>query len=224
MVGGISWVSTAEYYSHLNRIVNARLGGNHSIKCVLASLDFAEIVANNERNDHEANYVLVLDAAERVKAGGADGLMLCVNTMHMFADRLQADVGLPLIHIASAAAEVAVGRNMKTVGLLGTRFVMEMGFYRKRLEDAGLAVLTPMEEDRAFIHRAIFEELTHDRFLDETKQRFMTIVDGLAARGAQGVVLGCTEIPLLMKDAATELPLLDTTRIHAEAAVDFVLA
>src|SRR5579871_5660260 len=193
MIGGTSWVSTVEYYSHLNRMVNARLGGSHSIKCVLVSLDLAEVIENNERNI-EDNYPLVVDAAERLKLARADAIMFGANTMHLFADRLERQVGLPVINIATATAEVAIGKGMRKVGLLGTRFVMEMDFYRSKIEAAGLEALLPEPDDRAFINRAIFEELTLDQFLDETRNRFLKIVESLKSRGADGVVLGCTEI------------------------------
>src|SRR5579862_8841869 len=164
-------------------MVNERLGGSHSIKCVLLSLDLAEVLANNERNI-EDNNPLFVDAAQRLKLAGAEGLLLAANTMHLCADLVEAEVGLPVIHIASATARIAVEKGMGTVGLLGTRFVMEMEFYRRKLEDAGLTVLLPESGDREFVNRAIFEELTRDKFLDSTRERFLGIIYDLAVRGA----------------------------------------
>lgn len=222
LIGGVSWHSTVEYYSHLNRMVSERLNG-HSAKCLIASLDFGEVVANNAADDQEANFRLIDAAAQTLRDAGAQCLLICANTMNMFTDRVSAATGLPVIHIATAAGEAAKRLGFSTVGLLGTKYVMEMDFYRTRLEACGLTVLTPNQEERDYIHRNIYDELTNGRFTDEAKQKYLAIIVGLVGRGAEGIVLGCTEIPILLRDVESTVPLLDTTMLHAQAAVDFML-
>jgi aspartate racemase len=225
LVGGTSWVSTLEYYRHLNEEVRRRLGGHDAARCILYSLNFGDVQRAKE-GDPEQTKVreMVVDAARRLADAGADGLMLCANTMHWFAEEVERAVPLPLIHIASATGERILTEGLRSVGLLGTLQTMERDFYRKRLEAMGITVLVPETEARQFVDRAIFEELVMDRFRPETKLAFLDIIETLRRRGAQGVVLGCTEIPLLIKPADCSLPLFDTLAIHARAGVDFSLA
>ena len=219
LVGGVSWVSTVEYYTLLNQMVNARLGGNNTARCNIVSLQFGEITANNDRNDHEANYRLILQAAIDLAGTGCDLLVLCANTMHMHADRVIAAVPIELVHVAEVTAEAVKERGIETVALLGTKYVMEGSFYRRKFEKAGVQVLTPNEADRAYIHQAIFDELTKEKFLPETKQRFLEIIASLEEQGAKGVVLGCTEIPLLISQSDSAIPLFNTIQLHVAAAV-----
>jgi len=225
LIGGTGWVSTLEYYRALNEGINRRLGGHEACRCILYSFNFGDIMRAREA-DPELREVrkMVLDAASRLASGGADGIMLCANTLHWFAEDVEKAIPLPLIHIARAAAAQINIASLTRVGLLGTRPTMERDFYRKPLEEAGLEVLVPDEAERAYIDRTIFDELLQEIFKEETKSRFLEIVEALRLRGAQGVILGCTEIPLLLKQADCSLPLFDTLRIHVEAGVDWALA
>ena len=225
LIGGTGWVSTLEYYRGLNETVNRRLGGHESCRCVLSSFNFGDIMRAREAAPNQAEVrKLVVQAAGRLASTGVEGIMLCANTLHWFAEDVERAIPVPLIHIARAAAAQINRAGLTRVGLLGTRPTMEQDFYRKRLEEAGIEVLVPDEPKRAFIDRAIFEELLKEVFREETKARFLDIVEDLRLRGAQGVVLGCTEIPLLLKPSDSPLPLFDTLRIHVEAAVDWALA
>jgi len=225
LIGGMSWESSVEYYRLINEGVRERLGGLHSAKCVLYSVDFAEVEALQHQGNWAAATRLMVDAARRVERGGADCLVICTNTMHKMADAVQAAIGIPLLHIADAAAAKAKSRGLRTVGLLGTRFTMEEDFYTGRLaERHGLTVLIPPEEEREVVHRVIFDELCAGEIREPSRASYAAIMDRLAARGAEGIVLGCTEIGLLVRDSDCRVPLLDTTRLHAAAAVDFALA
>ncbi len=219
LIGGVSWVSTVEYYTALNQMVNARLGGNHSAKCHLVSLEFGEITANNERNDHEATGQLVLQAARDLAGAGCEILVICANTMHMFADRIREEVPIELVHVAEVTAGSVLEAGIDTVTLLGTKYVMQGDFYIDKLQASGLRVLTPDEADQDYIHAAIYSELTKNQFLPETRSRFLDIIAKLEKQGAKGVILGCTEIPLLIKPKDCPLPLFDTAKLHAAAAV-----
>jgi aspartate racemase len=224
LVGGTSWVSTVEYYRIINGEINARRGGQSSARIVLYSVDFGEIEALHARGDFEGVGSLLADGARRIASGGAECILLCANTMHMHAERVQAAVSVPLIHLVEATAREVRRSGIDTVGLLGTRLTMERDFYAKRLNAAGIAVLVPEKGEREFIHRTIHEELVRSVFLPESRAGFLAIIRGLAARGAQGIVLGCTEIPLLVEPGQSPLPAFDTTRIHALAAVEFALS
>ena len=223
LVGGTGWVSTVEYYRLINQETNRRLGGLNFARCVLYSLDYGVIDEFNRRNNTEGIYALVLDAARKLMNAGAECLLLCANTMHMHAEKIMQAVPLPLIHIASATADEIVRHKISKVGLLGTKMTMEMDFYKKRLNHAKIDVLVPDKEDREFINQAINKELLVSQFLPKSKQRFLEIIQKLGDQGAKGIVLGCTEIPLLIKQEDTELPVFDTTVIHSLAAVDFAL-
>lgn len=224
LIGGTTWLSTVEYYTHINRLVNEQLGGDTSAELVLASLNFAEVVENNDKDDLEANYRIFFDAAIRLKAAGAEALVPCANTMHMYADRFVADVGLPVIHIAAATAVAARAHGCKRVAVLGTRYTMSSSFYPQKMAEAGIETVFPSKEDRESINRAIFDELVRDVFKPETKRMFVQITERLVADGVDGVALACTEIPLLIKQEDVSVPVFDTTRIHAQAAVAFSLS
>ncbi|PKN92619.1 MAG: aspartate racemase [Chloroflexi bacterium HGW-Chloroflexi-6] len=224
MIAGMSWESSLEYYRLVNEGVKARLGGLHSAKCVLVSVDFAEIeVLQRESRWDEATQAMI-DVARQVQAGGADFLLICTNTMHKMAEQVQASIDIPLLHIADAAAKAIKARGLRKVGLLGTRFTMEENFYRGRLaEKYGLEVLIPDETDRAIVHHVIYEELVLGKIVPASKLEYQRIIENLIQQGAEGIILGCTEIGLLVKDEDSRVPLFDTTSIHALAAVEMAL-
>ena len=225
LLGGMSWESSAEYYRILNQTVKARLGGLHSASCLLYSVDFAEIEALQRSGDWENLTHTMIEAAQRLENAGADCLLVCTNTMHRMAPEIEDVLQIPLLHIADAAGDAIAARGIKTVGLLGTRFTMEGDFYRKRLEEKfDLEVLIPNDAERDIVHRVIYNELVKGEIREASRQAYLVVVDGLQSRGAEGVILGCTEIPPLVRQADTQLPLFDTTRLHAEAAVDWALA
>jgi aspartate racemase len=224
LIGGMSWESTVPYYQVINRVVGERLGSLHSAKIALYSVDFHEI----EQLQHAARWAesgaILADAARAVRRAGADFLVLCTNTMHKVAPQIEAAVDIPLLHIADATAARVTAAGMRTVGLLGTRFTMEQDFYRGRLEERhGLEVLTPPAEDRDLVHRVIYGELCLGQVLDGSRAAFRDVVAGLVTRGAQGVILGCTEIGLLLRPEDAPVPLFDTATIHAEAAAMYAL-
>ena len=225
LLGGMSWESSAEYYRILNQTVKARLGGLHSASCLLYSVDFAEIEALQRSGDWENLTHTMIEAAQRLENAGADCLLVCTNTMHRMAPEIEDVLQIPLLHIADAAGDAIAARGIKTVGLLGTRFTMEGDFYRKRLEEKfDLEVLIPNDAERDLVHRVIYNELVKGEIREASRQAYLAVIDGLQSRGAEGVILGCTEIPPLVRQADTQLPLFDTTRLHAEAAVDWALA
>ncbi len=220
LLGGMSWESTLSYYRIINEGVKAALGGLHSAQIALYSVDFDSIQRLQKAGDWAAAAQALADAARKVEAAGADCLLICTNTMHRVADEVQGAIGIPLLHIADATAEVIVQANAKTVGLLGTAFTMEQDFYKGRLaEKFGIDVLVPDADDRGVVHRIIYEELCVGKFSPESKQAFLRIIEALGDQGAEAVILGCTEIGLLVTQADTTIELLDTTRIHAERAV-----
>ncbi len=220
MIGGMSWESSLEYYRIVNEAVKERLGGFHSAKCVMYSVDFEEIERFQHQGDWDAATEVMVDAARRVERGGADLLLICTNTMHMMAEAVEESVDIPLLHIVDVTAEAIHARGQKAVGLLGTRFTMEQDFYRGRLQDRhGISVLIPEEEERKVIHGILYNELCLGEIRSASRDMFRRIIDGLAARGAEGVILGCTEIPLIVNQEDYELPLYDTTALHARAAV-----
>jgi len=221
LIGGMSWESTVPYYRQINEAVKARLGGLHSARIVLYSVDFHEIEALQRSGDWAAAGRLLGDAGRALKAAGADFLVLCTNTMHKVAADIEAASGLPLVHIADPTAAEIRRAGLSTVGLLGTRFTMEQAFYRDRLVDRhGLQVLVPDDDDRAVVHRIIYEELCLGVIAPASRAAYQRIIEGLVARGAQAVILGCTEISLLVGPGDAEVPLFDTTALHAKAAAD----
>jgi len=225
LLGGMSWESTVLYYSTINEETKRRRGGLHSAPICLVSVDFAEIERLQHRNEWEAATEIMIDAARAVEAGGAGCLVICTNTMHKLADPVQAGIGIPLLHIADATGESLRADGVGKVALLGTRFTMEEDFYRKRLEvEFGLEVLTPDESGRETVHRVIYDELCLGVVSPDSRKSFLGIIDDLGAAGAEAVILGCTEITMLVQAEHTDMKLYDTTRIHAEAAVDWALA
>jgi aspartate racemase len=224
LLGGMSWESTLEYYRIINQGVKARLGGSHSAQCLLYSVDFAEIEALQHAGEWDALTQAMIAAVQRLERGGADCLVICTNTMHRMADKVQAYTPLPLLHIADATAAAIKAQGLQTVGLLGTRFTMQGDFYRGRLErQHSLQVLVPDQVGMDAVHRVIYDELIKGIIREESRQIYLEVIADLAARGAQGVILGCTEIPLLVKQADVAIPVFDTTAIHAQAAVDWAL-
>ena len=224
LVGGMSWESTLEYYRVINQYTKERLGGFHSAKVVLYSVDFAEVESQQHEGRWDDLTRLMIDAAQRVERAGAEVLVICTNTMHKMADDVQGKIRIPILHIVDAAAEAIKSRSIKKVGLLGTRFTMEQDFYKQRLiRNHGLEVIIPEKKEREAIHRILYNELCLGEIKEQSKGTFRAIIAGLKARGAQGIVLGCTEIPILVSQDDYRIPLFDTTTLHARAAVDFAL-
>ena len=225
MIGGLSWESTANYYRDINQGVKAKLGGLHSARIVLNSVDFAEIEVLQHKGQWQEAGDILAHSASSVEKGGADFLVLCTNTMHKVSDQIQSAIEIPFLHIADATAQVLVKQGVTKVGLLGTRFTMEDTFYKGRLEsDYQIAVETPDAPDRDLIHRVIYEELCQGVISDTSRQAFLKVIDKLAGQGVQGVILGCTEIAMLVSSRDTDVPLYDTARIHTDAAVAMALA
>ena len=225
LIGGMSWESSAEYYRLINAEVRDRLGPLRSAQLLMHSVDFGPIERAQHAGRWDETALILEDAARRLRAGGADCVVLCTNTMHKLADRIEAAAGLPFLHIADPVGAAAKAQGFMRVGLLGTAFTMEQDFMKGRLAQAhGLEVLVPGDEDRAAVHRIIYEELCTGVIRDASRAIYQRVIAALAARGAQAVILGCTEIMLLVKPADSSLPTLDTTVLHAQAAVDFALA
>ncbi len=224
LLGGMSWESTELYYRLINEGVKSRLGGLHSARVALVSVDFHEIEQMQQAGAWEQAGAALARSAQEVEAAGADFLLLCTNTMHKVAPQIEAAIGIPLLHLADATARSILDAGMTSVGLLGTAFTMEQEFYRDRLAEHGLNILIPPADDRAVVHRVIFEELVLGDVREESRAEYVRIIDGLAARGAQGVIEGCTEIGILVQQMHTPVPLFDTTAIHAHAAVEMALA
>jgi aspartate racemase len=224
MIGGMSWESSSEYYRIINETVKAKLGGLHSAKSLMYSVDFSEIEALQHQGNWDKATQLMIEAAQYVEAGGADFVIICTNTMHKMADDVQKNIGIPLLHIADATAEVIKARGLHKIGLLGTKFTMGEDFYRGRLvEKHSLDVIIPQADDRAIVHRVIYEELVLGRINPASRAEYQHIIETLVEAGAQGIILGCTEIGLLVKDEDSRAPLFDTTRIHAVKAVEVAL-
>jgi aspartate racemase len=225
VIGGMSWESTLEYYRIINEAVKEKLGGFHSAEMVLYSVDFAEVEALQHRGEWDRAAVLLTAAARRVEAAGADFALLATNTMHRVFDEIQRGIRIPLLHIADVAGREIQARGLKRIGLLGTRFTMEQEFYKGKLaRDFGIEVLIPDEAERQAIHGILYNELCLGAVKGASREVFRKIIGGLESRGAQGIVLGCTEIPLLVKQKDYGLPLFDTTDLHARAAVDLALS
>ena len=225
LIGGMSWESSVEYYRIINEVTKAQLGGLHSAKSIMVSVDFAEVEAlQHQEQWHEAGQ-LMADAAQRLERAGADFIVLCTNTMHKLADDIQSHTTIPFLHIADATAQQIKASSLKTVGLLGTRFTMEQDFYRGRMVDQhGLTVLTPELADRERVHQVIYDELCRGVVNPASREQFKLIMQRLFTAGAEGIILGCTEIELLVQPGDCDAPVFPTTRIHAEAAVTMALA
>ena len=223
IIGGLTWHSTLDYYRLLNEEMNARMGGYHAAKIILNSVDFAEIKVLTENQDWNGLTVIMCKAAKAVEAAGASCLMIGANTMHNIADEIQAAINIPVIHIAEATAAEVKNKNLKTVALLGTKYTMQLDFYKKKLADQGISTIIPMGDEIEFINHSIYSEFSKGLFLPETKKKYLFIIDKLVKLGAEGIIFGCTEIPILIKQADCSVPVFDTAHIHSMAAVDFAL-
>lgn len=224
LLGGMSWESTADYYRMINVGIKQKLGGLHSAKIAMYSVDFAPIEKLQQEGNWEGTSEILIDAARAVEAAGADFLLVCTNTMHKVAPNIERAIKIPLLHIADATAEVLLDKEIRKVGLLGTAFTMEQDFYRGRLASKfGLDVLIPSQNDRQIVHDVIYRELCMGILNQESKDQFLRIIDQLAENGAEAVILGCTEIGMLVKEAHTPIRLVNTTAIHAEKAVEYAM-
>jgi aspartate racemase len=224
MIGGMSWESSKIYYELMNLKVKELLGGFHSCKCIMYSMDFAEVERLQSADDWAGLDVMMADAAMSLEQAGADGIILCTNTMHLSYKAILSEINIPFLHIADVVGEALAKKNMQKVGLLGTRFTMEKGFYAEFLTNGyGVDVIIPSEKERETVHNIIYGELVHGKILDESREKYKEIIGNLAVRGAQGVVLGCTEIPLLISSQDASIPVFDTTQLHAEYAVTWAL-
>lgn len=224
VLGGMSWESSLEWYRLANERVREQLGGHHSAKIVLDSVDFAEVEAMQARGDWDLAGQLLADRARALESAGAELLVLCTNTMHLVADRIQDAVGIPFLHIADVAAEAVLSADVTTVGLLGTAFTMEQPFYAERLATHGIRTLVPDEDDRRVVHSVIYDELVHGVISEESRRRFSEIIERLVAQGAEGIVLGCTEVELLVSASDSSVPVFPTTALHVDAALRRALA
>ncbi len=225
LIGGMSWESSAEYYRLINTMIKERLGGFHSAKCVMISVDFAEIETLQREDRWAESAQMLIAAAQGLERAGADLVVLCTNTMHKVADDIQTSIRVPFLHIADATAEQIKAQGLTTVGLLGTRFTMEQDFYVGRLTQRfGLRVLIPNAAEREMIHRVIYDELVLGDVKASSKAQYLAVIDRLIAHGAQGIILGCTEIDLLIQADDCRVPVFDTTHLHAQAAVELALS
>ncbi|MBD2232697.1 aspartate/glutamate racemase family protein [Phormidium tenue FACHB-1052] len=220
LIGGMSWESSLEYYRILNRATRARCGGLHSAKIIMFSVDFADLATLQHQGDWAEISDILVEAAQKLQMAGASMVLICANTMHRVADAIEARISIPLLHIADVTATAVKAQGMQRVGLLGTRFTMEEGFYRDRLIQHGLEVLVPDANGREAVHQIIYDELCQGQFTPASRQTVLALCEQLANNGAEGVILGCTELELLVGDATAAVPLFPTTRIHAEAAVE----
>jgi len=224
LIGGISWESTLEYYRTINETVRARLGKEHSARIIMHSIDFNDVENFVSKQDFRGLTSFISNAAIQIEKAGADCLLICANTMHLLAEDVQQQISIPLLHITDATAIAIKKQNISTVGLLGTAFTMEQGFYKNRLQDKhGIKTLIPDSVDRNFIQHVIFDELFSGRRNPDSKNKIIDIMQQLINKGAEGIILGCTEIPLLICQDNCGFPLFDTTAIHSETAVDFAL-
>lgn len=224
MLGGMSWESTVGYYQEINQGMKHALGGLHSAKIAMVSVDFAEIEKLQHAGDWEATAVILSEAAQSVEAAGADCVLICTNTMHKVAPQIEAAINIPVLHIADGTAQELLANGIKTVGLLGTGFTMDQDFYKGRLRDKyGLNVLIPNEADRKIVHDVIYQELCLGEINDQSAAEYLRIIDDLVEQGAEAVILGCTEIGMLVKQEDTDVKLFDTTLIHAQKAVEWAL-
>ena len=224
LIGGMSWESSLEYYRIVNKTVKEKLGGLHSCKCLMYSVDFGVIEALQHQNKWDELTKLMIEAAQNLKHGGADFIVICTNTMHKMAPEIETATGLNVLHIADVTGAAISKDQIQKVGLLGTRFTMEGDFYKKRLKDNyDIEVIIPEDADRQIIHDIIYNELCLGIIKDDSRQKYIDIINKLCANGAEGIILGCTEIPLLIKQSDVLIPVYDTTKIHAESAVEFAL-
>ncbi|MBI1342836.1 MAG: amino acid racemase [Terrimonas sp.] len=223
IVGGTSWHSSIDYYRLINEFVNQRLGGNEAAQIILYSVNYGEIVTLTQQGDWDRIAAIICNAAWKIDRAGADCILLGANTMHKIAERVERSVSVPLLHIATETGRVIQRKGLQKVGLLGTKYTMELGFYAEKLSELGIETVLPGDEDRIFVNDVIYHELGKGLLKKESKERYLTIIDNLQRKGAEGIILGCTEIPMLIKQADTPIPVFDTTHIHAAAAVEFAL-
>ncbi|QQS35959.1 MAG: amino acid racemase [Ignavibacteriales bacterium] len=223
LIGGTGWLSTIEYYRELNLGINKKLGGLSSARIILDSYNYGDIDKLNKAENHEGILRLLIESANKLQQVGAECILLCANTLHMHAEKLIENISVPLIHIGDATATEIKRHNISTIALLGTKWTMEMDFYKTRLSNSAIKSLVPSSEEINFIHSAIMNELLKEDFRVETKNRFLEIINNLLSQGAEGVVLGCTEIPLIISQKDFEVPVFNTLQLHANAAVDFAL-
>ena len=225
LVGGISWVSTIDYYRFINEGINEKLGGLNFAECIIYSLNFDDFQRNNTNGDWEASFKLLLNACKSLEKSGAEGIVLCANTAHAVSDRLEKEIKLPIIHVATATANAINKQGLKKVGLLGTKFTMEMDFYLNKLAENNVEAIVPyLQEERDFIQQTLKEELGRGIIKEQTKRAYLNIIEKLIENGAEGIILGCTEIPLLINQEDVSVPVFDTTKIHSEAAVNFAVS
>jgi aspartate racemase len=223
LIGGTSWVSTIDYYRFINQGVNDKLGGINAAHLLIHSFNYADIAKNHAENNWAKTTQMIVEAGVGLKNAGADAIILCANTLHLVAEEVEQQIGLPVIHIATVTAKVIKAKNLSKVGLLGTKFTMERDFFINKLSEAGIEALLPGADDRDFIHQTLMDELGKGIMKTETKARYLQIIEQLRLRGAQGIILGCTEIPLLIKPEDTTIVQFDTTMIHSNAAVEFII-
>jgi len=224
LIGGTTWLSTAEYYRAINQMVNRRAGGLHSGKILLYSMDFEDFRPPADAEGWKKAGEMLAGIARRLESAGAECLLLCANTPHMVADDVQSKIGIPLLHIAEMTAREIKKKGIRRAALLGTRFTMEQTFFTKKLTAHGIEALIPDAAEREYIHSTIYQELAKGVFTPETKKKYLQIIKDLKLRGAEGVIFGCTEIPLLIQHDECDIPVFDTTLIHAASAVDFALS
>jgi aspartate racemase len=225
LVGGISWVSTIDYYRFINEGINEKLGGLNFAECIIYSLNFDDFQRNNTNGDWDASFNLLLSACKSLEKSGAEGIVLCANTAHAVSDRLEKEINLPIIHVATATAAAINKQGLKKVGLLGTKFTMEMDFYLNKLAENNVEAIVPhLQEERDFIQQTLKEELGRGIIKEQTKRAYLNIIEKLIENGAEGIILGCTEIPLLISQEDVSVPVFDTTKIHSEAAVNFAVS
>ncbi|RLD79024.1 MAG: aspartate racemase [Bacteroidetes bacterium] len=223
IIGGTTWVSTADYYTLFNQKVNKALGGNHSARVILYSVDFEDVMTFKAEGRDDALKKMMLEAANRLDYAGAECLLLGANTMHMMADFIQERITIPLIHIGEETAKVIAAKGLKKVALLGTKVTMEKDFFHNKLAEYNIKSITPGDDDRDFINNSIYTEFSKEIFTEETRARHTEIIAKLVQEGAEGIILGCTEIPILLRQKDFDIPLFNTTEIHANAAVKFAL-
>ena len=223
LIGGLTYVSTIEYYRYINELANEKIGGNETIEVIMYSVNFGEIKVLTEAGDWNKISDIICKVAETIEQGGASCMLIGANTMHKIADEVQAAIKIPVIHIAEAVAKTILKNGLKKVGLLGTRYTMQMGFYTERLAKYGIETIIPEQEDVEYINYTIYNEFSKNIFSPETKEGYLKVISKLKERGAEGIILGCTEIPLLLKQSDCDILLFDTAKIHSNAGVDHVL-
>ncbi|MNE48641.1 aspartate/glutamate racemase family protein [Solitalea canadensis] len=225
LVGGISWVSTIDYYRFINEGINEKLGGLNFAECIIYSLNFDDFQRNNTAGNWDATFLLIAEACESLKKSGAEAIVLCANTAHAVAERIERQIQLPIIHIATVTANEITKQGIKKVGLIGTKFTMEMDFYKDKLKENNIESIVPAHQDvRDFIQKTVKEELGRGIVNTETKKAYISIINELIANGAEGIILGCTEIPMIINQEDVSVPVFDTTKIHANAAISFALS